>query len=145
MSRLSIIVLALAFSISAPAEPAPPRIDWTGFFSTLSATGMTYSEGLRKLEGKRVVLRGYAAVLPAFDGGVFLTRFQHDDPHDVDERDLPFDAVAVIWDGAVDVERVPARPSVIGTLRLGNRIVGNETVALTLEAAQPWIEPGPRQ
>ncbi|MFA6956856.1 MAG: hypothetical protein WC538_13390 [Thermoanaerobaculia bacterium] len=141
MSRISLAILSLALSIPLSAAPASPRIDWPGFFPRQSATGVTYSEELRKLEGKRVILRGYAVSLPAIDGGILLTRFQHDDPHDVQERDLPFDAVAVIWNDAVDVGPVPVRPTVVGTLRLGNTRVGDETVVVTLEAAQPWIEP----
>jgi hypothetical protein len=133
--------LFVSLCLSAVAVTTPPRIDWPRFFSKIGATGVVYSDELKKLDGKQVILRGYAASLPAFDGGVFLNRFQHDDPHDVAESDLPFDAVAVVWDSTIEVGRVPIRPTIVGTLRLGNRTFGDNAVTITIESARPWIEP----
>lgn len=117
-----------------------PPIDWPQFFATVGATGVTYSDTLKSLEGKRVRIRGYSVNHPAPTGGVYLTRFGHSDPREVDEHDLPFDAVAVIWRKDLEIPPVPVRPTVEGTLRLGNRrFSADEVVTVTLEDAIPVV------
>ncbi|MFA6958990.1 MAG: hypothetical protein WC538_24220 [Thermoanaerobaculia bacterium] len=141
MRRLFLAALTCSICLATAADGAPPRIDWPGFFATVGATGATWAPELKKLDGKPVIVRGYAVTNPPLEGGAFLTRFQHDDPHDVEESDLPFDAVAVVWDRTIDVGSVPVRPTVVGTLRLGNRTYGGSAVMITIENARPWIDP----
>ncbi|MBK5259262.1 MAG: hypothetical protein JJE51_06695 [Thermoanaerobaculia bacterium] len=130
--------LILTLLLSAPA------IDWPRFFSTINASGVTYSDELKALEGKRVRLRGYSVLYPKPDGAIFVTCFGHSDPHGVEEHDLPFDAVAVIWRKELEIPPVPLRPTVEGTLRLGNRRFGeNEVVTITLEDAIPIVTTHP--
>lgn len=117
-----------------------PTITWETFYATIGATGVRYSDPMRALEGKRVQIRGYAVEHPRLQGGLFLTRFGHNDPHGVEEHDLPFDATAVIWRKGIAVPPVPKRPTIEGVLRLGNRSFGpDQVVTMTLEDAVPVI------
>jgi hypothetical protein len=137
MSRL---LLLLAFFATSAATPAPaPAIEWEGFHASVGAQGITFSDRLKALDGQRVRLRGYAVTYPRLNGGLFLTRFEHEDPHGVEEHDLPFDAVGVVWRKGVALPPVPRRPTVEGTLRLGNRRFDGDIVSMTLEDAVPVI------
>jgi hypothetical protein len=73
-------------------------------------------------------------------GGLYLTRNPEAKLHPDDEDTLPWDAVGVLWKRGVRIGRVPLRPSIEGTLRVGNRQVGTETVILVLEDAIPHVE-----
>ena len=146
MISCSIVLAAsLLFSPAASGGPAPstPVIDWTGFFSAVSVKGAEYSPGLKALEGKRVRLRGHAVLEPVPPGGLFLTRVPSERLHPDDEETLPWDSVAVAWRPGIALPPIPSRPTVEGTLRLGNRRVGQENVILTLEDAVPVIGPPP--
>jgi hypothetical protein len=92
-----------------------------------------------QLDGHRVRLRGYAVANPPIEGGILLARWEYTDPHEVDETDIPFDAVAVVWRKSINVPLVPRRPTVEGTPRLGNRDVGPVIVSITLEDATPVL------
>ncbi|MBV9493234.1 MAG: hypothetical protein JOZ54_03225 [Acidobacteria bacterium] len=118
---------------------AVPSLEWGTFHSSMTAQGITFSDPIKALDGQRVRLRGYAVTYPRLDGGLFLTRFEHEDPHGVEEHDLPFDAVGVVWRKGIALPPVPRRPTVEGTLRLGNRRFGEEFVSMTLEDAVPVI------
>jgi hypothetical protein len=117
----------------------PPALTWSDFFASVRAGGITYSDVAKHLDGHRVRLRGYSVGNPAIRDGVLLTHFPHEDPHEVEETDVPYDAVAVIWKKGVDIPRVPTRPTVEGVLRLGNRDVGPVIVSITLEDATPVL------
>jgi hypothetical protein len=106
----------------------------------VETTGATYSDRLKDLDGKRVVLKGNAVFEPMPKGGLYLTRNPESKLHPDDEDTLPWDSVGVLWRKNVRVTRVPSRPSVEGTLRIGNRQVGTETVILVLEDAIPHVE-----
>lgn len=123
--------LLLATALSAPV------IQWPQFFSAVSTRGLTFSSTLRRLEGHRVRLRGYSVAWPEIDRGVLLTAMPYGDPHEVEETDVPFDAVAVVWRDGMALPPTPRRPTVEGTLRLGNRDVGPVIVAVTLDDAVP--------
>ena len=132
---------ALIFALCASAQPSAPSVTWEGFFERVGAEGVVFSQQMIELSGKRVRLRGYSVEHPRIEGGLFLTRFPHEDPHGVEEHDLPFDAVAIVWKKGLRLPATPARPTVEGVLRLGNRAVGvGETVTITLEDATPVIE-----
>jgi hypothetical protein len=75
-------------------------------------------------------------------GGLLLTKSSFSDPHAVDETDVPFDAVGILWRTGIALPPVPARPTIEGTLRLGNRTLGEQVVVLTLEDAVPVYPPG---
>ena len=140
------IVLAAALLLSPAgaetAKPPAPTIDWTGFFSRVSVKGAEYAPQLRALEGKRVLLRGHAVLEPMPPGGIFLTRVPSERLHPDDEETLPWDSVAVTWRPGTALPPIPHRPTVEGTLRLGNRRVGAESVILTLEDAVPVVAGG---
>jgi hypothetical protein len=128
-----------------PKQKSPdslPHIGWDDFFAKVETTGATYSDRLKELDGKRVVLKGNAVMEPMPPGGLYLTRHPEARLHPDDEDTLPWDAVGVLWRKNVHVARVPSRPSVEGTLRVGNRQVGTETVILVLEDAIPHVEKG---
>ncbi|MGZ7042711.1 MAG: hypothetical protein ACXVH7_13040, partial [Thermoanaerobaculia bacterium] len=114
-------------------------ITWPEFFGRISSEGLTYSDKLRGLEGKRVQLRGYALRGARIDGGLLLTRFPEMEPHEETELEVPFDAVAVIWRTSIKTPPVPARPTVEGVLRLGNHTWSGLTVAVTLDDALPVV------
>lgn len=117
-----------------------PTITWAQFFDRVTAQGITYTEELNALEGKRVRIRGYAVAHPRPAGKLFLTRFEHNDPHGVEEHDLPFDAVVAVWRKGIEVPPIPLRPTVEGTLRLGNNRLGaDQVVTVTLEDATPVV------
>lgn len=127
----------------APALP-PPEISWASFFASVTTQGVIFSEQLKALEGQRVRLRGFSVVNPPLPGGLVLTRipFVESDPHGPGaELDLPFDAVGVVWRETIALPPVPRRPTVEGTLRLGNRSLGGQIVVMTLEDAVPVFAP----
>jgi hypothetical protein len=145
------LVLSLPFEEILNAQqseaPAPrrapddlPHLTWDSFFAKIESTGATFSERLRELDGKRVVLRGYAVLDPRPDGGLFLTRNPEGKLHPDDEDTLPWDAIGVVWKKGRKVPAIPRQPSIEGTLRLGNRALGTETVILVLEDAVPHAE-----
>lgn len=148
---MATIVLTLLFTLepgasgrpaSRTSSPAPPTIEWSQFFASVSTQGLVYSDRLKALEGRRVRLRGYSVVRADLPGGLLLThqRFVESDPHsDEDELDIPYDAVGVLWRSGLAIPPVPSRPTVEGTLRLGNQRVGAETVAITLHDAVPVL------
>jgi hypothetical protein len=142
MTRLAATLLAFTLlssrgaGASAPAPPAS-RVEWREFFSKVTTEGAEFSEKLRSLEGKRVLLRGYAIFEPRPDGGLYLTRFPEGKLHPDDEETLPWDAVGVVWRKGIHLPKIPPYPTVEGTLRLGNRQLGTETVILLLEDALP--------
>ena len=131
-----LLVSSTAFGAGASA-PAPPRIDWSDFFAKVETTGATFSERMHALDGKRVVLRGYAVVDPKPEGGLYLTHFPGAKLHPDDEDTLPWDSVGVVWRKGRKIPPVPIQPTIEGTLRLGNRELGTETVILVLEDAVP--------
>ena len=136
-------VLAASLVLSTAAveaqPPSPPTIDWREMFSSVSVSGAEYSPGVTALQGKRVRLRGWAVVEPVPPGGLFLTRVPSERLHPDDEETLPWESAVVVWKAGISVPPVPARPTVEGTLRLGNRRIGAETVILTLEDAVPVV------
>lgn len=130
-------------SRTGPKQKSPdslPHLAWNDFFAKVESTGATYSDRLKELDGKRVVLRGNAVQEPKPAGGLYLTRHPETRLHPDDEDTLPWDAVGVVWRKSVRVTGVPSRPSIEGTLRVGNRQVGTETVILVLEDAIPRLE-----
>jgi hypothetical protein len=64
-----------------------------------------------------------------------LSKDPYSDPHDVDETDV--DVVGVVWRKGLPLPPVPGRPTVEGTLRPGNRELGEQMVAIPLENAVP--------
>lgn len=139
-----IAALAVSFLL-AGGPPAPPTsISWEELFAASSPTAIEFSARAKEIEGTRVRLRGYRLASPKLPGGVYLTRV----PEVVvehDQADVPWDAVAVLWDPALEIPDVPSRPTVEGTLRLGNRDVGGHRVVLALENARPFFEPRRRR
>lgn len=128
---------------TGPKQRAPdplPHLTWDDFFAKVESTGATYSDRLKELDGHRVVLKGNAVLEPMPKGGLYLTRNPEAKLHPDDEDTLPWDSVGVLWRKGVRISRVPLRPSIEGTLRVGNRQVGTETVILVLEDALPHIE-----
>lgn len=124
--------------ILAVALLLAPVIHFEKFYGSVRADGLTFTEEMKTLEGKRVQLRGYAVGHPRVEGGLFLSRYEHEDPHGVDEHDLPFDAVGVLWRKGLELPPIPRRPTIEGVLRLGNRTLGDsEIVTVTLEDATP--------
>jgi len=61
----------------------------------------------------------------------------YDDPHDVDDTDVPFDTVAVLWRKGITVPPVPSQPTVEGVLHLRNYDAGPVIVPLRLDDATP--------
>jgi hypothetical protein len=125
----------------------PPTIDWPDFFASVTSRGLVYSDRLQQLEGKRVRIRGFSVVREGAEGGVLLTRIPYveSDPHGPDaEFDIPYDAVGVVWRKGVRLPRVPERPTIEGTLQLGNRTVGTQRVAVLLVDAVPVFSAKPR-
>jgi hypothetical protein len=118
-------------------------ITWTDLFAKVSPHGVEYSEKLKQLAGTRVILRGYSVTNPPVEGGILLTHFPYSESHEIEETDVPWDAVGVIWRKRLHLPPVPRRPTVEGTLRLGNRTHSGQTVLLTLEDAVPVVEASP--
>lgn len=112
-------------------------ISWPEFFSHVSPQGVEYSEKLRQLAGTRVVLRGYSVPIPPIEGGILLTQFPYSESHELEETDVPYDAVAIIWKKGVELPPIPRRPTIEGTLRLGNRTHSGQTTVITLEDCVP--------
>lgn len=134
------------------AAPAPPPVsssadvpllDWEGLFSRVGATGAEFRPEVKALDGRRVRLRGYAVVQPVPPDGLFLTRLPHERLHPDDAESLPWDAIGLLWRKGFSLKAVPKRPTFEGTLRLGTRRLGEESVILVLEDAVPWLPPGP--
>ena len=74
--------------------------------------------------------------------GLLLTRapFAESDPYEPDtELDLPYDTVGVVWRRGIALPPVPSRPTVEGTLRLGNRTLSGQVVTILLEDAVPVV------
>jgi hypothetical protein len=137
------LFLFVLFPPSATAQTAAdalPHLAWNDFFSKVESTGATFSEHLKDLDGKRVVIRGYAVVDPRPPGGLYLTRFPEGKLHPDDEDTLPWDSIGVVWKKGAKFPSVPKQPSIEGVLRLGNRDLGTETVILVLEDAMPHVE-----
>jgi len=140
---LSLILMlepgAAATRRPAPAPPSSPAptIDWPDFFASVSTQGVVFSERLKALDGRRVRIRGFAVAYPTVPGGLLLSKDPFSDPHAVEETDLPFDAVGILWKPGLRIPAVPARPTVEGVLRLGNRKVGDQIVAIVLDDAAP--------
>ena len=114
-------------------------IAWPEFFAHIGNQGLEYSDTLKALDGKRVRLRGYAIPNPAVPGGLLLGRDASSELHDVDEIEVPYDAVGVLWKKGLAPPPVPARPTVEGTLRLGNHRLGEQAVAILIEDAVPVV------
>lgn len=112
-------------------------ISWSELFSSATPHGIEYSEKLRQLAGTRVVLRGYSVTNPPIEGGILLTHFPYAEAHEIEETDVPYDAVAVLWRKDVALPPIPRRPTVEGTLRLGTRIHSGQSTAITLEDCMP--------
>jgi hypothetical protein len=135
-----LLILEPGGASSRPAPSPVPTIDWPDFFASVSIQGVVFSDRVKALEGHRVRLRGYSVTQPSLPGAVFLTRipFVESDPHGPgSELDVPFDAVGVVWRSTLTLPPVPKHPTVEGTLRLGNRTLGDSIVVLTLEDAVP--------
>jgi len=135
---MATILLRLLLNPAAADHSSAAVITWETFYKSVRAEGLTFSDRLKSLDSKRVRLRGYAVNHPRLDGGLFLTRFEHEDPDGVDEHDLPFDAVAVLWKESIELPPVPRRPTIEGVLRLGNRRFDDDVVVtITIEEAVP--------
>ena len=137
---LGIVFFLLAVGSDAAgarrALPAAERIDWPDFFAEVSIRGVQYSEKLRSLEGKRVRLRGFSIPVPAVPGGLLLGR-EPFAASDAEETEVPYDVVGVLWRESLVIPPPPVRPTVEGNLRLGNRLLGEQSVTVTLEDAVP--------
>ncbi len=146
LSLLFILEPGAAGRPASSSAAAPPVIDWPDFFTSVSARGVVYSDRLKALNGKRVRIRGYSVVREGWKGGILLTRvpYVQSDPHGPDaEFDIPFDTVGVVWREGLKLPPVPERPTVEGVLRLGNRTLAEQIVALSLDDAVPTV-PGAR-
>lgn len=139
-----IAALAVSFLLAGGPPAPPPAVSWEELFAASSPTAIEFSARAKQVEGTRVRLRGYRLASPKLAGGVFLTRVP-DVVVEHDRADLPWDAVAVVWDPALEIPEVPSRPTVEGTLRLGNRDAGGHRVILALENARPFLEPRRRR
>lgn len=131
---------------SSPASSEPPTVTWTEFFASVGTRGVVFSDRIKSLEGKRVRLQGYSLAREGWPDGIMLTRIRYveSDPHGPDaEFDVPFDTVGVVWRKGVRKSPVPDRPTVEGVLRLGNRTLGEQIVALSLDDAVPTTRPAP--
>jgi hypothetical protein len=133
--------------LSAPPAPPSrsatdslPHLTWDDLFAKVETTGATFADRIRALDGTRVVLRGYAVEDPKPKGGLYLTRFPESRLHPDDEDTLPWDSVGVVWRKGRKLPATPKHPTIEGTLRLGNRDLGTETVILVLEDAVPHVE-----
>lgn len=115
-------------------------ISWSDFFSRVTPRGIEYSAALRRLAGARVVLRGYSVPVPPIEGGILLTRLPYSESAEVEETDVPFDAVAIIWRKDIELPPIPRRPTIEGTLRIGNLTHSAQTVVVTLDDAIPVID-----
>ena len=128
-------LLFLLLSVLKPAVP----IDWPEFFSSTKTTGLTFSDKLLRLNGQRVRLRGYSVGTPSVPGGLLVTHMPYDDPHEVEEVDVPYDAVLVLWRKGTAIPPVPHRPTIEGILHLGNHDSGPVIVAVTIDDAVPAL------
>lgn len=134
------LVLFALLATTAADVPSAAVLTWETFYSSVRAEGLTFTGRMKELDGKRVQLRGYAVTYPHIEGGLLLTRFEHADPHGVEEHDVPFDTVAVVWRKDIELPPVPRRPTVEGVLRLGNRRFDDHViVTVTIEHAEPVV------
>jgi hypothetical protein len=155
-SPLAVLLVATVPALAAQhaghvhpvAPPVPPSVssssnvpllDWEDLFSKVGVTGVEFRSDVRGLEGKRVRLRGWAVAQPVPAGGLFLTRLAHERLHPDDAESLPWDAVGLLWRNGLSMPAVPKRPTIEGTLRLGTRRLGDESLILVLEDAVPWL------
>ncbi len=139
---LSLVLILEPGAAGRPASLSPATIDWPDFFASVSTQGVVFSDRLKALDGKRVRLRGFSVTHPPVPGGLLLTRipFVESDPHEEgSELDLPFDAVGVLWRKGIALPPVPGRPTIEGTLKLGNRDLGGQIVALAVVDAVPAV------
>ena len=136
------LVAAALLCAAAPLSAADtlPHLTWSDFFAKVESTGATFSERMRALDGTRIVLRGYAVADPRPVGGLYLTHYPEGKLHPDDEDTLPWDSIGVVWKKGTKLPTIPKQPSIEGTLRLGNRDLGTETVILVLEDAVPHVE-----
>ncbi len=137
------IAVRTAPNSTGPKQKVPdslPHLTWADFFAKVETTGATYSDRLKELDGQRVVLKGNAVQDPKPEVGIYLTRNPEARLHPDDEDTLPWDSFGVVWRKGLKVAAVPSRPSIEGTLHVGNRQVGTETVILVLEDAVPHLE-----
>lgn len=118
-------------------------ISWSELFSNVTPHGIEYSAKLRQLAGTRVILRGYSVTNPPIEGGILLTHFPYSEAHEIEETDVPYDAVAIIWRKGIDLPPIPRRPTIEGTLRLGTRIHDGQATAITLEDCVPALSDSP--
>jgi hypothetical protein len=136
-----VVLATLLVSLSltrAQANAPAPAIDWPQFFAHVGNEGLVYSDVLKSLEGKRVRLRGYTIYGPAVPGGLLLGRNAAPALHDVDEIEVPYDAVGVLWRKGLKLPPPPAHPTVEGILRLGNHdLGGGAIVAILIDDATP--------
>ena len=122
-------------SVTHPSRVDPALLEYPSLFSSIRTTGAEFSPEVRALEGSRVRFRAYALFSPCPEGGLFLTRTPEARLHPDDEETLPWDAVAAFFRSRMKTASIPRVPVVEGTLRLGNRRIGDETVILVLEDA----------
>ncbi|GAC1394870.1 MAG: hypothetical protein NVSMB68_11280 [Thermoanaerobaculia bacterium] len=118
-------------------------ITWSDFFTRVTPHGAEYSDKPRQLAGTRVVLRGYAVANPPIEGGILLTQFPYSKSLELEETDVPYDAVAIIWRQNFEIPPIPSRPTIEGTLRLGNRTHSGQTTMITLEDCVPAASHNP--
>ena len=140
VARALLFVLASLPAAAQTAAGALPHLTWNDFFAKVESTGATFSERMRALDGARVVLRGYAVADPKPEGGLYLTHYPEGRLHPDDEDTLPWDSIGVVWKKGTKLSTIPKQPSIEGTLRLGNRDLGTETVILVLEDAVPHVD-----
>lgn len=136
--RLAALGPLLAAALAFAADELP-RLTWPQLFSKVSATGAEFSETARSLEGKRVLLRGHAVARGASAAHLYLASSPAAPLHPDDYDTLPWDAAGVVWRKGLALPQIPPRPTIEGTLRLGSRKLGEETVVLVLEDAVPFV------
>jgi|SRR5215813_14064667 len=136
MPSIVLVLRLIAFSVASETRAPATQIDWSDFFSRVTATGVEYSDRLKSLEGKRVRLRGYSIPSPQIPGGLLLSRDAFASS-DAEETEIPFDVVGVTWRTGISLPPVPVRPTVEGTLRLGNTPMGDQIVCVALADATP--------
>ncbi len=138
MATIVLFLRLMALPDPTAARPSSAQIDWPDFFSRITVTGVEYSDLLKGLEGKRVRIRGYSIPSPQVPGGLLLARDAFASS-DAEETEIPFDVVGVTWRKGIFLPPVPVRPTVEGTLRLGNTPLGDQIVSVALADATPVI------
>ena len=107
--RLLTLLVTVSVAHGASDPNSATVITWPEFFARVTTEGLVYSERLKTLDGRRVRLRGYAITHPSVPRGLLLSRDPYSDPHDVDETDVPYDAVGVVWRKGLSPPPLPAR------------------------------------